>query len=84
MVRLRDKSVRRTSLIVRNAPLVNEATVHMKNGNYNKAILLYDQVSFNDFKKSISLNIFFPTNQSNKSNFLNLQGTSYSAIIYFL
>lgn len=38
--------VKQTSLIIRNTLLVNEATVHVKNGNYNKAIFLYNQVSF--------------------------------------
>ena len=37
--------VRRESLI-RNTLLVNEATIHVKNGSYNKAIFLYNQVSF--------------------------------------
>ncbi|XP_067214113.1 outer dynein arm-docking complex subunit 4 isoform X2 [Linepithema humile] len=35
--------VRQASLIVQNAILVNEAIVHVKNGNYNKAIFLYNQ-----------------------------------------
>ncbi|XP_072743692.1 outer dynein arm-docking complex subunit 4-like isoform X2 [Anoplolepis gracilipes] len=35
--------IKRTSLIIRNTLLVNEATVHVKNGNYNKAIFLYNQ-----------------------------------------
>ncbi|XP_011638944.1 tetratricopeptide repeat protein 25 isoform X1 [Pogonomyrmex barbatus] len=39
----RQSSVRRNSLFVRNALLVNEATIHVKNGNYNKAIFLYNQ-----------------------------------------
>ncbi|XP_032671773.1 tetratricopeptide repeat protein 25 isoform X2 [Odontomachus brunneus] len=34
---------RRSSIVVRNALMVNEATVHVKNGNYNKAISLYNQ-----------------------------------------
>ncbi|XP_018044764.1 PREDICTED: tetratricopeptide repeat protein 25 isoform X1 [Atta colombica] len=34
--------VRRESLI-RNTLLVNEATIHMKNGSYDKAIFLYNQ-----------------------------------------
>ncbi|XP_050463617.1 outer dynein arm-docking complex subunit 4 isoform X2 [Cataglyphis hispanica] len=35
--------IKRTSLIIRNTLLVNEATVHVKNGHYNKAIFLYNQ-----------------------------------------
>ncbi|XP_025263746.1 tetratricopeptide repeat protein 25 isoform X2 [Camponotus floridanus] len=34
--------IKRT-FIIRNTLLVNEATVHVKNGNYNKAIFLYNQ-----------------------------------------
>jgi len=45
-------AVRRNSLFIRNTLLVNEATVHMKNGSYNKAIFLYNQVSFKFIKKS--------------------------------
>lgn len=47
--------VRRASIIVRNALLVNEAAVHMKNGNYNKAILLYNQVSFTTMHFDITI-----------------------------
>lgn len=36
-------AARRSSLIIRNTLLVNEATVHVKNGSYNKAIFLYNQ-----------------------------------------
>jgi len=46
-------AVRRSSLFIRNALLVNEATVHMKNGSYNKAIFLYNQVSFKFIKKRL-------------------------------
>jgi len=50
--------VRRSSLFIRNTLLVNEATVHMKNGSYNKAIFLYNQVSFKFIvKKAYKLKI---------------------------
>jgi hypothetical protein len=35
----------RQTLIIQNAFLINEAKIHEKNGNYNKAIFLYNQVS---------------------------------------
>ncbi|XP_026830553.1 tetratricopeptide repeat protein 25 isoform X2 [Ooceraea biroi] len=47
MIKSKKKSairIRRTSLAIQNALLVNEAAVYEKNGNYNKAIFLYNQV----------------------------------------
>lgn len=53
--------VKQTSLVVRNTLLVNEATVHVKNGHYNKAIVLYNQVSVPVICTLIIVNIY-PSN----------------------
>ncbi|RLU15515.1 hypothetical protein DMN91_012509 [Ooceraea biroi] len=53
MIKSKKKSairIRRTSLAIQNALLVNEAAVYEKNGNYNKAIFLYNQ--HHDFLQS--------------------------------
>jgi len=51
--------IRQTSLIIQNALLVNEAIIHEKNGNYNKAIFLYNQVSDRmSTEKKLSKQIF--------------------------
>lgn len=42
----KEQSAVRQDSLIRNTLLVNEATVHVKKGSYDKAIFLYNQVSF--------------------------------------